>query len=248
MNTFETNRDRALKSIYGDIEKARTATKDCQTCGGTGRIHKGGLVTIAGSKIEQVVQCDCVTAHEVAENRMAHLNALCRAKVPDRYLLSDFAKYRSTEPDCASQTIMQWCTDTKWAVFMYGPPGTGKTHLACAVIHYAVAGGVGSLFVSCSDFLAECRTDEAPLAVYRNIPLLVVDDVGIRERATDNQTDLLFRLVDYRYREGKRTVFTSNKAPSALVVDDATHRIMDRFSEGLVIEVKGESARNGGAK
>jgi DNA replication protein DnaC len=100
-------------------------------------------------------------------------------------------------------------------VLFLGPPGTGKSHLAQAIGRAAIQQGVRVLYREAHVLVEqiadavldgtrkECLTDLA------TVPLLIIDDLGMRKLPATAAEDLL-ELVMRRY-ERASTIFTSNR-------------------------------------
>jgi DNA replication protein DnaC len=100
------------------------------------------------------------------------------------------------------------------ALFL-GPPGTGKSHIAQAIGHAAIQQGHRVLYREAHVLLEElavatldgARGDRlADLAI---VPLLIIDDLGMRKLPASAAEDLL-ELVMRRY-ERTSTILTSNR-------------------------------------
>jgi DNA replication protein DnaC len=100
------------------------------------------------------------------------------------------------------------------ALFL-GPPGTGKSHLAQAIGHAAIQQGVRVLYREAHVLLEELAdatlggTRKECVAALATVPLLIVDDLGMRRLPATAAEDLL-ELVMRRY-ERASTLFTSNR-------------------------------------
>jgi len=119
----------------------------------------------------------------------------------DRALIFELATGRFVE--CAED-----------AVFL-GPPGTGKSHLAqaigLAVIHQGHRVGYRELHVLLEE-LADATLDgtrKKYLAEMASVPLLILDDLGMRKLPATAAEDLL-ELIMRRY-ERASTLVTSNR-------------------------------------
>lgn len=72
------------------------------------------------------------------------------------------------------------------------------------------------------------------------LPLVLIDDLGLRDRANDTQYESLKGLLDRR--TAKPLIVTSNLGVDEIAkIFDA--RVWDRLACGTVIELKGESLR-----
>ena len=102
---------------------------------------------------------------------------------------------------------------------LQGDAGRGKSHLAEAILREAFTPDVRVRYEQVSDMLQHMRATfsqrdqelETHMAYYRSRDILALDDLGA-ERATDWTVDVLTSIVDERYRNGKRTVITTNKS------------------------------------
>lgn len=100
-------------------------------------------------------------------------------------------------------------------VLLLGPPGTGKSHLAQAIGHAAIQQGYRVFYREAHTLLEELT--EATLAGTRkdyftdvvSVPLLIIDDLGMRKLPHTAAEDLL-ELIMRRY-ERASTILTSNR-------------------------------------
>ncbi|MEO7091863.1 MAG: IS21-like element helper ATPase IstB, partial [Polyangiales bacterium] len=100
-------------------------------------------------------------------------------------------------------------------VLLLGPPGTGKSHLAQAIGHAAIQQGWRVRYFEAHallDHLAEASIDGTRRDVMRDlatVPLLIIDDLGMRKLPATAAEDLL-ELIMRRY-ERVSTLLTSNR-------------------------------------
>ncbi|MCC6292131.1 MAG: ATP-binding protein [Bryobacterales bacterium] len=99
-------------------------------------------------------------------------------------------------------------------VLIVGPCGTGKSHLAQALGHCAVRQGIDVVFGTCATLTASLNAARAigaydrKLASLARVPLLIIDDFGLKPLRTPADEDL-HDLIAERY-EQTATVVTSN--------------------------------------
>ena len=100
------------------------------------------------------------------------------------------------------------------ALFL-GPPGTGKSHLAQAIGQAAIQQGYRVLYREAHKLiedLADAALDGArkeQMDLFSTVPLLIIDDLGMRKLPSTAAEDLL-EIVMRRY-ERTSTVLTSNR-------------------------------------
>ena len=102
----------------------------------------------------------------------------------------------------------------KAPVLIVGPCGTGKSHLAQALGHCAVRQGVDVLFTTQAQLCASLTTARAvgtverKIATLSRIPLLIIDDFGLKPLRSPADEDF-HDLIAERY-ERAATIVTSN--------------------------------------
>ena len=98
---------------------------------------------------------------------------------------------------------------------LIGPPGTGKSHLAQAIGRAAIQQGYRVIYREAHIFLEElaeatlAETRKDYLAELTRVPLLIIDDLGMRKLPHTAAEDLL-ELIMRRY-ERASTMLTSNR-------------------------------------
>jgi DNA replication protein DnaC len=108
----------------------------------------------------------------------------------------------------------RFVTQHEDALFL-GPPGTGKSHVAQAIGHAAIQQGHRVLYREAHvllEELSEATIDGSrreKLEMLATVPLLIIDDLGMRKLPSTAAEDLL-ELVMRRY-ERTSTLLTSNR-------------------------------------
>lgn len=99
-------------------------------------------------------------------------------------------------------------------VLIVGPCGTGKSHLAQALGHCAVRQGIDVVFTTCAGLTQSLNAARATgsyerkLAQLARVPLLIIDDFGLKPLRPPADEDL-HDLIAERY-ETAATIVTSN--------------------------------------
>jgi len=151
-----------------------------------------------------------------ASNRFAHAAALSVAESPAR----------SYNP-----------------LFIYGPAGLGKTHLLHAIGHH-----VRELFSSkriryvstetmMNEFVDAMRSKGMPAFKrrYREVDVLLVDDIQFLERTEQLQEEFFYTFNDLHGR-GSQIVISSDRPPKSIAtIED---RLRSRFEWGLITDIQ----------
>jgi DNA replication protein DnaC len=120
-------------------------------------------------------------------------------------------------------------------VLLLGPPGTGKSHLAQALGHSALRQGHRVLYREAHVLLEELAdatvegTRKDYLALAAEVPLLIIDDLGMRKLPPTAAEDLL-ELVMRRY-ERASTLLASNRP-----VEDWGKLLGDHAAVGAMLD------------
>lgn len=134
----------------------------------------------------------------------------------------------------AFEAAVQFDPQSGQGLMLYGSYGIGKTHLAAAIANRFI-GKMSVLYISCPDLLLEIRESingkgkPERFAVARQVPLLVLDDIGA-EKPSDWVRETLFVLINHRYEYKLPTVFTTNCTLEELEVR-LGGRIVSRIAE-----------------
>jgi chromosomal replication initiator protein len=143
----------------------------------------------------------------------------------------------------ASLTVAELPAHAYNPLFICGPPGVGKTHLLSAIATMLQTHDPG-LTVRCTtgesftnEFLESlaCGGIDAFKARFRDVDVLLIDDVQFLERKTKTEEEF-FHTFNALHDGGRQIVLTSDRPPRDLqALED---RLRERFSSGLVADVQ----------
>lgn len=136
-------------------------------------------------------------------------------------------------------------------LLFYGDVGTGKTHIACCIGNALMEKLISVFATSFVKILQKSKgfrsTEEkdAYIAKMNTAKLLILDDLGA-ERGTGYALEIVYNIIDARYRSGKPMIVTTNLTMSQMQEEDdiRLRRIYDRiFEVCFPVEFKGKSLR-----
>lgn len=143
----------------------------------------------------------------------------------------------------AALTVSELPAQAYNPLFICGPPGVGKTHLLRSIEAFMatynpglhVRSTTGESFTN--DFLKALAGGrlEAFKAGFRQVDVLLIDDVQFLERKTKTEEEF-FHTFNALYDAGSQIVLTSDRPPRDLqALED---RLRERFQSGLVADVR----------
>jgi len=128
--------------------------------------------------------------------------------------------------------------------FIFGKVGTGKTLKAVNLFLFQqkndyIDNIFGTYkFITVPNLLMEIKSiydskesiETELINHYINLSLLVLDDFGV-EKATDWSFQILYMIINGRYEQMKKTIFTSNKSLTELAVKLQDERLLSRIAQ-----------------
>jgi DNA replication protein DnaC len=181
---------------------------------------------------------DCKEAEQAAERmekaraemerQQAKLSAMIdEACIPARFIGRTFDNFRvnSQGQAAALSVAKEYAENFKkhqkngTGLIFSGLPGTGKSHLAAAILQGVMPDNAG-LYITCMGLIRAVRgtwrkdsekSESEVLRSFCNVPLLVLDEIGV-QYGTDGEQTIIFDVLDRRYREMRPTILLTNQA------------------------------------
>ena len=129
-------------------------------------------------------------------------------------------------------------------LLLYGGVGTGKTYIACMIANALIDKGYPVLVTNFARVLSTLQgtfDKQEYLDSLNHFKLLVIDDLGV-ERDTGYAKELVYNIIDSRYRAGLPMIITTNLTMPKLATEAeiANKRVYDRILERCYpVEVAG---------
>lgn len=167
-----------------------------------------------------------------------------RLQLSLRYTFQNFVIGKSNELAAAAAQAAAAAPGKVYnPLFLYGQTGLGKTHLMQAIAHEILnkAPHLRLCFVATEQFTNELvsaiqtRTTAAFRRRYREVDLLLVDDVHFLKRTEATQEEF-FHTFNALYEAGRQIVLTSDRPPGEIPGLEA--RLVSRFQWGMVADIE----------
>ncbi|MDE7165172.1 MAG: chromosomal replication initiator protein DnaA [Clostridiales bacterium] len=131
-------------------------------------------------------------------------------------------------------------------LFIYGDVGLGKTHIMQAIGNDLRVSRPHTkmLYISMdtfiNEFIASIRglhgiNNQAFRDKYRNVDLLMIDDVQFLSKKPSTQEEI-FHTFEALKNAGKQMVFTSDRRPQD--IPDLDDRVRSRFSSSMIVDIQ----------
>lgn len=206
--------------------------------------------------------CDCARERQAAEeqvrqaqNLRIEVDRLRKLGFPDSEMANwTFAHDDGTAPKTTSiaRKYVDNFPEMKKrgkGLLLYGTVGTGKTHAAACIANELISQGHPCLMTNFARITNTLQGmfegKQRYLDDFNRLDLLVIDDLA-SERDTSYMNEMIFNIIDSRYRSGKPLIVTSNLTKADLMAPGsiARQRIYSRLLEMCIpVEVKGADRR-----
>lgn len=195
-------------------------------------------------KARTVGHGDMMVMDDFAEaTKAARAETFRHSRLNPDYTFDSFIVGNNRSAVAFAKAVAENLTKAYNPLFIYGDVGLGKTHLMHAVGNaFAKSHGRSSiLYVSSEQFTnaytESSRKQEMELFRnhYRNVDLLLIDDVQFFMGKKKTQEELFFTF-DALHSAGKNIVITSDRPPKDL--SDVMERLRTRFEWGLMTDIQ----------
>lgn len=215
-----------------------------------------------GKEKKPYTPCDCERERRDAEERTRQaqnlrieVNRLRKLGFPDTEMANwTFANDDGSDPRTTSiaRKYVDNFPEMKKrgkGLLLYGTVGTGKTYTAACIANELISQGRPCLVTNFARITNTLQGmfegKQRYLDDFNRLDLLVIDDLAA-ERDTSYMNEMIFNIIDSRYRSGKPLIVTSNLTKADLMASGSIdrQRIYSRLLEMCVpVEVKGTDRR-----
>lgn len=166
------------------------------------------------------------------------------SSINPRYTLENFVVGQENQlAYAAAKAVSNSPGSTYNPLFIYGGVGLGKTHLLQSIgnavlkkypkkrVHYSTSEEFTNEYIAMVQKKRASQFKEK----YRNLDLLIVDDVQFWARAEQTQIEF-FHTFNALYEAGKQIVLSSDRPPREIA--NLEQRLRSRFEMGMLIDIQ----------
>ena len=203
----------------------------CEKCKNKGLV----AVKVYRNNDFQIVlqKCDCVERLHAEQNKNSS------------GLKDNLGKFTFENFDTTKENV----PTNKW-FFIGGQIGSGKTHICTAISERLLMSATTVKFVSWRDLMSDLKNGFSgrptffDFETFKRVEVLYLDDF-LHGKATDFELEKAFEIIDYRYRNDKKTIISSEMLSSEILQlsQSIGSRIVEK-SKGFVCNIKRDTQRN----
>lgn len=223
------------------------------------------IITIEGKKITVPCMCKCRSEEyerneeeERQRQRKYTIDAMRTAGINDksiRGITFNSSTEDNTEQIRRAKTYVEKWDEVKskgYGIILWGGVGTGKTFIAACIANELIEKFIPVMFTSLSKIIHHVNSmgfdnRDDYINDLNNYDLLILDDFGV-QRSTEYANEIVYEVIDNRYKLRKPLILTTNFSPEQLKEKSKykieEQRVIDRvLSMCKPIEVNGGSKR-----
>lgn len=166
-------------------------------------------------------------------------------RVPPEFEAAGYEDIEETLPPEGCAAVTGWFTSQKRTLLLVGPTGTGKSHAAYAVLRDAVEHGAWVYGCTVEYLLKTLRPDgpQSPAPrLAEQAEIFLFDDLGV-EKSTEWTIAQLSEIVDFRYRERRRQIVTTNLSRAQLETSVGPRVVSRLLASVLTVRFDGADRR-----
>lgn len=187
----------------------------------------GMVMQLSAEPILMNVVTPCAYKQAQDTDRKHEINYLINDTAPEM-ILTDLKKLAAPSEDpiylkAVKAVLDKMKSDERTGYFLFGNPGVGKTYLAAAMTNHFAKQGRKVAFLHVPSFTQKIKNSfddpdyiDTVLATLRNVPILVMDDIGAESTTSWIRDEILFPILNHRMEAKKITWFTSNESMESL--------------------------------
>jgi len=187
----------------------------------------GLVMQLTAEPLLMNVVTPCAYKQAEDDNRRHEVNYLINDAAPEM-ITTDLKKLAQPNEDpvylkAVKAVLDKMKSDDRTGYFLFGNPGVGKTYLAAAMTNHFAKQGKKVAFLHVPSFTQKIKNSfddpdyiDTVLSTLRNVPILVMDDIGAESTTSWIRDEILFPILNHRMETKKITWFTSNESMESL--------------------------------
>lgn len=213
---------------------------DCPECKNKGYIAK----IVDGNEV--LAECKCLKIRDTLKRiESSGLEELLRTKT--------FKNYECTDDwqKPLKEGAIRFAQQDSGSLYMGGQSGSGKTHLCTAIVAAMIKKGRNARYFvwrEDSPTLKAIINDKeyvSKINEYKKADVLYIDDLFKQESISDADIKLAFELIDYRNRNNKMTLISTEKYLTDLVsIDEALGGRIVEMTRGYQFVIPRDPKKN----